>query len=149
MCQAIRFTINDHLITVKLTDSNPCVPVIMRSGNIMLMPWGNPSGLIPLFPPGGTLHRDHVIQGKWKAFEPKPIKILCQSYMLTDSSGNECWINCTDKNQLGIKGATATVWKSERAYILIRQPEILDPIEHTGWPIQIGFSNYINPKNSK
>ncbi len=76
MCQAIRFTINDHLITVKLTDSNPCVPVIMRSGNIMLMPWGNPSGLIPLFPPGGTLHRDHVIQGKWKAFEPKPIKIL-------------------------------------------------------------------------
>lgn len=148
MCQAIRFTINDHLITVKLTDSNPCVPVIMRSGNIMLMPWGNPDGHIPLYPRDGVLYRDHVLQGKWKAYIPKPIKILCQAYMLLDASGQERWFESTEKHQTCIKGVVASVWGKERAYVLMRQPDLMDRKGFSEWPVTLSASQYVNPKNS-
>ena len=133
MCQAIKFHINDHLITFRFTDLKACLPVRMQNGNIMLVPWGRKEPGHPSYPIGNTAHLDRVRAQQWRHYWPKFVQIACEAYLLMNKEGQEQWYDL--KPVQYIKGLVATAFGDDRVYILMRNPEILDPEGHTEWPV--------------
>lgn len=133
MCQAIKFTINNHQILFSFLDKNPCLPLLMAGNRIMITPWGKQIYSQPVYPVGHTAHMDEVRASNWRQYLPKSARIGCESYMLIDKQSRECWYDL--KPGQYIKGLVATAFGDDRAYILMRNPEILDPEGHTEWPV--------------
>ncbi|MBN46283.1 MULTISPECIES: hypothetical protein [unclassified Methylophaga] len=149
MCQAIRFTIHNQSITVNFTDPNPCVPILMRNGNLQIMPWGNPSEIHSFYPPGATIHIDELRMNKFRHHHPRSVSISCNAYMLIDEKNQHRWFELDGKSQQGLKAVTATVIDKDRIYILMRTSELLDQEGFKEWPVPTFLGGYVHPKNRK
>ena len=134
MCQAIRFSINRHTIIFSYHDPNPCLPLLTTSGHIKIIPWGRVDGSgPPPYPPGKTAILNEV-KSKWKHFQPRSVRIGCEAFLMRDSSGQESWHEIKTGY---IAGVVATAFDDHRAYILMRQRELIDPPGHPEWPIYV------------
>lgn len=135
MCLAIKFTINAHPIIFRFRDNYPCLPVLTRNGNIVILPWGNQSETLGIYPIGATAHIAHVSSEKWKSHRPKPIRIACESFMLMDKVGTEHWFD-TQRGNHYIRGVAATAPLSDKVYILMRNRDLLEPDISHEWPVK-------------
>ncbi|HEC75295.1 MAG TPA: hypothetical protein ENI26_13140 [Methylophaga aminisulfidivorans] len=135
MCQAIKFTINNHPILFCFSDNNPCLPVLTRNGNIVILPWGNQSQTLGLYPEGATAHIVHVQSDKWKSHQPKSVRIACEAFMMVDQEGNEHWFDTQKSNQY-IRGVVATQPLADKVYVLMRNRDLLEPDISHEWPVK-------------
>lgn len=149
MCQAIRFTIHNQSITVNFADPNPCVPVLMRNGNLQIIPWGNPSKIHSFFPPGSTVHINDLRLDKLRYFHPRAVSILCQAYMLLDENNHERWFDLETQNKHGLKAITTRVNDKDRVYIVVRSAELLDHGGFNQWPIPTFINDKTHIKDRK
>lgn len=132
MCQAIKFSINNQTIIFSYQDPNPCLPLLTASGHIKIIPWGRvDSSRPPPYPLGKTAFISDV-RSKWKHFQPRSARIICEAFLMRDSSGKEIWYEI---KQGYIAGVVTTAFDDHRAYILMRQRELIDPQGHPEWPI--------------
>lgn len=134
MCQAIKFRINNHSIVFNYQDSKPCLPLITPDGHIKIIPWGplKDSGPPP-YPACSTAHiRD--VRTEWRQFQPHSTRIGCEAFLMRDSAGNEKWFEVPCEY---ISGVVVTFFGDHRAYILMRQRDLIDPPGHHEWPIYV------------
>lgn len=149
MCQAIRFTIHNQSITVNFADPNPCVPILMRNGNLQIAPWGNPSKIHSFFPPGSTVHINDLRLNKLRHHQPRTVAIICDAYMLLDENNNENWFELDGKSKHGLKATTATVNDKDRVYVVVRSPELLDQEGFKEWPLPTFVRDKTHIKDKK
>ena len=135
MCQAIKFTINHHPILFRFSDSDPCLPILMRNGNIIILPWGNKGESLGLYPIGATAHIAHIRSVKWQPHRPRSIRIACESFMLLDKEGDEHWFDNQTSNPY-IRGIVATEPLDDKVYILMRNRDLLEPDISHEWPVK-------------
>ena len=134
MFLAIRFKINGHNIIFSILDPEPCLPLVMTNGHIKIIPWGKVEGSgPPPYPPGKTAFIGDV-RSKWKHYQPRSVRIGCEAFLMRDSSGLEKWYEIKTGY---IAGVVATAFDDHRAYILMRQRELIDPNGHPEWPIYV------------
>jgi hypothetical protein len=134
MCQSIRFKINGQPIVFSFTDPKPCLPLLTIDGHIKIIPWGRVEGSgPPPYPPGKTAFISDV-KSQWKHFKPRSVRIGCEAFLMRDSSGQEKWYEIKSGY---IAGVVATAFDDHRAYVLMRQRELIDPPGHNEWPIYV------------
>lgn len=132
MCQAIRFSINNHPIVFSFADAKPCLPLLTPSGHIKIIPWGNqPNSGPPPYPVGNTAYLFDA-KYKWRAFRPNSARIACEAFLMKDAAGVETWFEISAGY---IAGVVATAFDDHRAYILMRNRQLLDPNGYPEWPI--------------
>lgn len=135
MCQAIKFTINNHPILFRFSDKNPCLPALTRNGNIVILPWGNQNETLGLYPIGATAHIAHIRSDKWMSHRPKSVRIACEAFMMMDKEGNEHWFD-TQKSNPYIRGVVATQPLADKVYVLMRNRDLLEPDISHEWPVK-------------
>lgn len=134
MCQAIRFTINNHPIIFNYSDSKPCLPLITPAGHIKIIPWGRlPDSGPPPYPLGSTVLIREA-KTEWKLYKPYTTRIGCEAFLMIDGEGNETWHEVKAGH---IAGVVVTLFDDHRAYVLMRQRELMDPDGFPEWPIYV------------
>lgn len=136
MCQAIRYKINGHSIIFSFTDPKQCLPLLTTSGHITIIPWGrSDSSVPPPYPLGKTAFIGDV-RSKWKHYQPRSVKIGCEAFLMRDNEGQEKWYEIKPGY---ISGVVVTAFDDHRAYVLMRQRELIDPQGYPEWPIYTQF----------
>jgi len=75
MCGGVRYNINQESVRVYFPNPQAQLPVIMKDGNISLLPWGRRKEQEGKLPLGGWARLDSIYAGKWNSVQPQPVKM--------------------------------------------------------------------------
>jgi hypothetical protein len=86
MCSAIEYLGKRYYFK----DNPATLPVLLKSGQVELVRWGQSyADSDPKFPRGACARLDSVHQGKWDKYWPRPVKIEADKFMERDSKRQE------------------------------------------------------------
>jgi len=129
MCGGIQY--QDHTIYFPQYDAR--LPVLLRSGGVTWVTWGNRKKEANKdFPNGGWARLDSIKASKWKPWHPRPVLIIADQFMEKDHDEQSHWIEL-DK-RMAIQGLLAERKKEQRVYVVtIDTPSEYNWI-HDRWP---------------
>lgn len=112
MCSGVE--VNDRIIT--FGESAPALPVMLRSGEVLWLRWGERHGIASPWVAGPCARLDSIRSGKWDRFRPVPVKLPVQRYMERNASNKPYWA----KLQPGeyVQGLVATIGEEQRVYVV-------------------------------
>lgn len=84
MCGGVRYTINNETVRVYFPNPQAQLPILMKDGNISLLPWGRRKEQEGKLPLGGWARLDSINAGKWEYVQPTPVKIAVDAFMEKD-----------------------------------------------------------------
>ena len=93
MCIAIEFAGS----TIWLRDEQPYLPLLRKDGEVAWIRWGLPMAerWSAKLPGGGVVRREAIDAKKWKRYQPRPVKILANRFLL--NVGNKVrWVDVAD-----------------------------------------------------
>lgn len=122
MCEGVRFRKNKEILTSLYRHEKALLPVMLKSGEQILLPWGRKHGQPGELPFGGWAKLDAIHGGHWDRFFPIPVKIPCLYYMLIDHEGREKWYQNVMKQK--IQGLLAQGKNERRVYIVTVEPDV-------------------------
>jgi len=117
MCLAARFTFDEKDWQVRFTQATARLPVLTKTHDHYLMPWGRRKGEQLTLPMGGWARLTHIQGGRWDVFQPVPVKIPVSGFMEQDVMGNEQWHLVTAGQYL--QGLMARANDEQRLYVVI------------------------------
>ena len=82
MCGGVRYTIKKETLRVYFPNPQAQLPILMKDGNISLLPWGRRKEQEGNLPLGGWARLDSINAGKWEYAQPTPVKIAVDAFML-------------------------------------------------------------------
>ena len=91
MCGGVRYTTNKETVRVYFPNPQAKLPILMRDGNISLMPWGRRKEQEGNLPLGGWARLDSINTGKWEYVHPIPVKIIVDGFMEKDHNKDSHW----------------------------------------------------------
>jgi putative SOS response-associated peptidase YedK len=87
MCAAIEF----NATPIYFKDA-PELPVLCRDGSVRWIQWGCPYGSSDARAPQGACARiESILDGKWRKYHPRPVKIVCSAFMERDGKKAAHW----------------------------------------------------------
>ncbi len=131
MCQTVFYPEAHQVRRVDFNQSKAKLPVLLKAGGVMWLPWGRHQlhkGELPL---GGWARLETIAEGKWDAFFPKPIKIPVQGFSEVDFEGRAHYFKLV-KGQ-AVQGLLARRDQELRVYIVTITPERSDAA-FARWP---------------
>lgn len=75
MCGGIRYPIKKETLKVYFPNPYAQLPILMKDGNVSLLPWGRRKEQEGNLPLGGWARLDSINAGKWEYVHPSPVKI--------------------------------------------------------------------------
>ncbi|MBT5229593.1 MAG: hypothetical protein HOM11_04885 [Methylococcales bacterium] len=131
MCGGVFFT-HDHE-EYRYYFPNPAarLPVILKSGDIQLMPWGRRKKQPGQLPQGGWARLDSIYAGRWDRYSPIPVKLPINQFMEKDYEGTSHWFDITKGKW--IQGLIARNEYEQRVYVVTIESEQEDAV-HNRWP---------------
>lgn len=135
MCIGVEYFENEEPRRVYVTQSGAQLPVRLRSGRIVMVTWGARAGIpgveddtgpghIKTWPDGGWAALDDVRAGKWSRFDPKPVKIAVNRFVVFDEHQQPRWTYLTRGQYL--QGLLAHAGSERRVYVVtVHSPERL------------------------
>ena len=81
MCGGVRYTIKKQTVRVYFPNPQAQLPILMKDGNISLLPWGRRKEQEGNLPLGGWARLDSINAGKWEYVHPIPVKIAVDAFM--------------------------------------------------------------------
>ena len=131
MCGGVYYQHEGNLVRVYFPNPKATLPVQMRGGETVLLPWGRRKEQQGRLPMGGWARLDSIYAGRWDRFFPKPVKCPIQSFMEKDIEGQSHWYDLTAGQY--IQGLVAREGSEQRLYIVTITPEREDAV-HERWP---------------
>ena len=131
MCGGVYYQYEGNLIRVYFPNPKATLPVQMKDGKVILLPWGRRKEQQGVLPMGGWARLDSIYAGRWDRFFPKPVKCPIQSFMEKDIEGQSHWYDLTAGQY--IQGLVAREGSEQRLYIVTITPEREDAV-HERWP---------------
>ena len=133
MCGGVRYTIKNETVRAYFPNPQAKLPILMRDGNISLMPWGRRKEQEGNLPLGGWARLDSINSGKWEYVHPKPVKITVDGFMEKDHNKDSHWFNL-EEGQF-IQGLVAHYNDEQRIYVVTVEPDPLTKqMIHDRWP---------------
>lgn len=121
MCHKVVFYYQNQCCQISFEQSNAKLPILLRSGHTILMPWGRRNHTKSILPLGGWVTLDEIYHGKWDAYFPKPVKIPVKSFLVRDIEDQAKWFHLpSDK---WIQGLIAQEKIEKRVYIVTLTPD--------------------------
>lgn len=108
------------------------LPVLTKSGDHHWLPWGWRKRTDRSFVSGGWARLESIKAMKWKAWQPKPVLIICDRYMEKDEEGNSHWFDMHDG--MAIQGLIATRNDVQLVYVVTEDPPPEFAWVHDRWP---------------
>ncbi len=100
---------------------NPrAMPVLLRSGDVRLLPWGRHEGQIGCLPPGGWARQEAIRRGVWARWNPRPALLDVYRWMEYDYEGNIHWYELRPCEF--IQGLVARSSEEQRVYVVTTVP---------------------------
>lgn len=132
MCGGVRFSTSQGEQQVYFPNPHACLPVRLRDGANLLLPWGRRRQQAGQLPPGGWARLESIYAGKWAAYAPRPVQILVSAYMEKDAAGISHWFDL-DSCQF-VQGLVAHYQQEQRIYVVTQAtpPEYVHI--HERWP---------------
>jgi len=137
MCGGVRYKIEKEAIRVFFPNPKAKLPVVMKDGNVILLPWGRRKEQEGKLPPGGWARLESINAGKWNCFHPRPVKIAVDAFMEKDHEKNSHWFDM--EPDTFIQGLYATVDDEARIYVVTIEPNPLKRQIHDRWPRIVGI----------
>jgi len=131
MCGGVYYHHNGQDVRVYFPNPKAMLPVITKSKEIELLPWGRRKEQRGHLPLGGWARLDSIYAGRWDKWFPLPVKLPVQQFMEKDIQGNSHWFDIT-AGQF-IQGLIARDKHEQRVYVVTITPEFDDAI-HERWP---------------
>lgn len=124
MCEAVRYYVENELLSVSISQVSAKLPVLLRDGTISLLPWGRRKDQQGKLPVGGTADIDTIYSGRWDKYFPTPVKIPYAAYMLRDFEERIKWYENLVPKTTYIQGLVAKEGNERRVYIVTRQSTV-------------------------
>ena len=83
MCQKVIYHYKNTTCRVSYTDLNPKLPILMKNGKTILLPWGGQKYVVSQLPIDNWIPLNEVYAGKWDEYFPKPVKLPLDSFIET------------------------------------------------------------------
>jgi len=131
MCGGVYYTHNGQDVRVYFPNPKALLPVRMRDGGILLLPWGRRRQQAGHLPLGGWARLDSIHAGRWDKWQPRPVKLPIRQFMEKDVEGNSHWFDLTAGKW--IQGLVARDRHERRVYVVTITPETEDAV-HDRWP---------------
>lgn len=132
MPEAVTFHHENKIYTVSFKDKNAALPVKLKNGQHLLVPWGRRSAENSELPLGGWARLDSIKNhNRWDRYLPKPVQLPIEKFMEKDHEGHTCWYEVT-KGQC-LQGLFAREENECRVYIVTIEPEDFMN-SHSRWP---------------
>jgi len=128
MCGGVRY----NSVKVYFPNPNAQLPILMKDGNISLLPWGRRKEQEGNLPLGGWARLDSINKGKWNNVQPTPVKIAVDAFMEKDHNKNSHWFDL-EEGQF-IQGLVAHYNDEKRIYVVTVEPDALTRQIHDRWP---------------
>jgi hypothetical protein len=131
MCGGVYYRINGQDVRVYFPNPKAMLPVVTKSKDIELLPWGRRKEQAGRLPLGGWARLDSIYAGRWDRWFPVPVKLPISQFMEKDIEGNSHWFDIT-AGQF-IQGLIARDQHEQRVYVVTITPEFDDAV-HERWP---------------
>ena len=136
MCGGVRYTIKKETLRVYFPNPHAQLPILMKDGNISLLPWGRRKEQEGNLPLGGWARLDSINTGKWEYVRPTPVKIKVDAFMEKDHNKDSHWFKL-EEGQF-IQGLVAHYHDERRIYVVTVEPDPLTRQIHDRWPRIVG-----------
>lgn len=136
MCGGVQYIIKKETLKIYFPNPQAQLPIIMKDGNISLLPWGRRKEQEGHLPLGGWARLESINSGKWEYTQPIPIKIAVDAFMEKDRNKDSHWFNL-EENQF-IQGLVAHYNNERRIYVVTVEPDSSKKQIHDRWPRIIG-----------
>lgn len=114
------------------------LPIITKTNNVILMPWGRRKQQRGDLPLGGWARLEMIYKGQWDRWQPKPVKIPVKSFMEKSHDGSNHWFDLI-KGQC-LQGLVACNKYERRVYVVTIEPE-QENAWYYRWPRIINKNN--------
>lgn len=108
------------------------LPVRLKDGGVTWVAWGSRNRADHTFPNGGWARLESIKSGKWKAWHPRPVLIVCDRFMEKDENGTSHWIDVDPC--LMIQGLIAEREEKQLIYVVTEAPPSNYSWIHDRWP---------------
>lgn len=133
MCGAAKYRHHGRTVTARFPDPGAALPVILRSGDQALLPWGRREAQQGDLPPGGWARLDSIRAGRWARYAPRPVRLAVEEFMEKDAAGRAHWYPLAPGRW--IQGLVATRGEERRVYVVTIVPsEEAQRAVHNRWP---------------
>lgn len=120
MCHKVVFYHQNHCYQIAFDQSYAKLPILLRNGQTLLMPWGRRNQTPSSLPLGGWVTLEEIYNGRWDSYFPKPIKMPIRSFLVRDIEDQVKWFHLpSDK---WIQGLIAQEKAEKRVYIVTLTP---------------------------
>lgn len=141
MCVGVEFFQNDEPQRVYVTHAHARLPVRLRGGRVVMMLWGARAnvpgveddtgpGHMKTWPEGGWAPLDDVRAGKWGRFDPKPVKIAVNRFVVIGNDHVSRWTYLRRGQYL--QGLVAQAGNERRVYVVTVHPP--EGVPGAVWP---------------
>lgn len=138
MCGGVRYIFKNETVCVFFPNPYAQLPILMKDGNISLLPWGRRKEQEGNLPLGGWARLDSINAGKWEYVHPQPVKIAVDAFMEKDQNKDSQWFDL-EEDQF-IQGLVAHYNDEKRIYVVTVEPDPLTRQIHDRWPRIVGNS---------
>lgn len=121
MCLSVIYDFEGHTVKTEFRNPQAKLPVRMKSGAIILLPWGRRQGQRGNLPLGGWARMASIEAGRWDPYQPRPVKLALEQFMEEDYNHREQWFHLV-KGQ-AIQGVVVRQGDEQRVYIVTIVPE--------------------------
>lgn len=96
MCGGVQFKHEgNNTLKVYFPSPQAVLPVCLKSGGHVLLPWGRREGEAGSLPVGGWARHESILAGKWDRFFPKAVRLDLEAFMEKDNQGKSHWYPLT------------------------------------------------------
>jgi hypothetical protein len=131
MCGGVYYLIDGQEARTYFPNPKAQLPVKMRDGSLVLLPWGRRKNQAGKLPMGGWARLDSIYGGRWDRWFPTPVKLMISQFMEKDIEGNSHWYDLTPGKW--VQGLVAHWDNERRVYVVTITPEHEDAV-HERWP---------------
>jgi hypothetical protein len=139
MCLAVQFEFSGKDYTPYFPNPYATLPVLMKNGEVQLMPWGRRQSQAGNLPLGGWARLESIKKGVWQKYFAQPVKIPLLKFAEKDIEGKTHWFPLASGQF--IQGLRACYDDEVRLYIVTVTPEDNNAI-HDRWPRILVQPNY-------
>ncbi len=131
MCIGVEYFKDGEPVRVYVTQGGAQLPIRLRGGRVVMVKWGARSaipgveddtgpGHIRTWPNGGWAALDDIRSDAWKRYDPKPVKVVINRFVVVDRHHLPRWTYL--KRGQYLQGLLAHAGHERRVYVVTTHP---------------------------
>jgi hypothetical protein len=131
MCSGLDYRWQGRRIRAYVSNPRAMLPVLLRSGEDRLLPWGRHEGQEGHLPVTGWARQEAIHRGVWARWNPRPVLLDVYRWMEYDYDRNIHWYDLAPCEF--IQGLVAQSGEEQRVYVVTTVP-LFAPGKHPRLP---------------